>query len=502
MDIEDPSLRVFAYAVADKAPLYLAVVDTLMAAKERFKLQLRPAEVSRELADLAPSVPEVADALEALTAWGNVTRFYDTAAPETLDQFYAKRFLYQLTEPGVAAHEGIRAVRRAGLDTGRLSAVLLPGIIERLEAIRREAAGPDGDEPDPPKLYRLLVDLFGAFTELADNAGRYMNDLAVETTAIAGDDESFSAYKRAVFAYLDEFVSRLADMVPRIAALIEVLEPLMVHLIRIAAAADAAPVRQGEDDGVRRSFEARWSGVRAWFLRNGDDPPVAESLRLAMLDALNRILMAVTRLNERHLRRVTREADFTQLARWFVGAEPEEAAMLWDRAFGLYGARHFGELAGDEEIERGASFWAAQPAEVAPRLRASGMRAGPGKAGRAADYSSTKMARLAEIREQHRQAEIAVTRLAGRTPTRLSHLGRLNRDEFAQFLSVIDAALMSRPAADGTRRASTPLVTVTLHPFSDSSKATVTTPHGTFTCDDCLLDIDLALVGATRRAVG
>jgi hypothetical protein len=135
----DLGLRVFTYAVVEKAQLYVAVVDALVAAKERFTLQLRPGELAQQLPDV--TVGEIADALEALEGWGNVTKFYDTAAPETLDEFYAKRFLYQLTEAGVAAHQGVQAVRRAGLDSGRLSAVLLPGIIERLRAIRAEAAG-------------------------------------------------------------------------------------------------------------------------------------------------------------------------------------------------------------------------------------------------------------------------------------------------------------------------------------------------------------------------
>jgi uncharacterized protein (TIGR02677 family) len=491
-----PDLSVFAYAVAEKSALYVDVVEALMAAKERFKLQLRPAEVGREMGSDVDA-DQIADALESLAGWGNVTKFYDTAAPETLDQFYSRRFLYQLTDVGVAAHEGVRAVRRCGLDTGRLSAVLLPGIIERLEAIRHESAEPDG-----ARLYRLLVDLFGAFSELADNAGRYMNDLAVETSAIAGDDQSFHNYKRAVFAYLNEFVARLTDLVPRIGGLIETLDPVMTDLIRMAAETDTAPVRDGEDDGVRLSFEARWSGVRAWFVRNADEAPIAESLRLAMLDAINRILVAVTRLNERHLRRVTREADFMQLARWFAVAGTEEGARLWDRAFGLYGARHFAELAGDEEVERGESFWTSQPAEVAPRLRASGVRSGVGRAGRAADYSATKAARLAEIREQRRQAEIAIARLAGRTPVRLSHLGVLEVAEFAQFLIVVDAALNARPTPDGTRTASTPLVSVRLRPFPEPSLATVITPHGALTCDDHLLDIELAGTATLKRAAG
>ncbi len=486
----------FAYAVAEKARLYVPVVDALVAAKERFTLQLRPAEVARELPDVDEQ--EVAEALEALARWGNVQRFYDTTAPETLDQFYAKRFLYQLTEEGVAAHQGVQAVRRAGLDGGRLSAVLLPGIVERLAAVRAEAAAAT---PDGGRLYRSFVDLFGTFAELADNAARYMNDLAVETTAIAADDESFAAYKGAVFRYLEEFVARLTEATPRIAGAITDLDPLVPELIALAAATDAAPARDGEDDGVQRTFTARWSGVRAWFVHQGRDEPVVDSLRTAMIAAINRILAALDRLHERHLRRVTREADFTQLARWFAVASPDQADLLWDRAFGLYPARHFAELAGDEEVERGRSFWDAQPVEVAPRLRVTGTRTGGGRTGRAADYSAAKAAGLARIRAQHRQAALATERLAGRTPARLSDLGLLDPDEFAQFLALVDAALSTRPGADGSRTAATPLVTVTLRPLGDPrpAPATVTTPAGRLHCDDQILEISLAT--GTRQAV-
>lgn len=501
----DTALRVFSYAVAEKAPTYVAIVDALMEAKERFQLQLRPAEVARHLADgkKGATVEEITDALEALFAWGNVSRFYDPAAPETLDQFYAKRFLFQLTEAGVAAHEGIRAVRRVGLDSGRLSGVLLPAISEGLKAIQAEAEAHTGDGPDPAKLYHLFLSLFASFAELADNAARYMDALSVEMATITTDDQSFLAYKRAVFAYLDEFVARLSEKVPDIAAVITGLEPHIGALIDLAARADEAPVRAGEeDDGVRRSFADRWSGIRAWFLAGAtaDELSIADSLRLAMLDAINRILAALDRLHERHLRRVSREADFTQLARWFATMDDEAAAGLWDQAFGLWRPRHFAELAGDEEVDRNQSFWAAPPAEVAPRLRTSGTRAGPGRPAKAASYRDTKAAGLAQIREAHRQAEQALTRLADRAPIRLSDLGRLDRHEFDALLTVVDAALAARPDRHGTRTAETALVAVTLRPFSEKETATITTPAGTFRGDDALLEITLTGRMAKRRA--
>ncbi|MGH9076482.1 MAG: TIGR02677 family protein [Acidimicrobiales bacterium] len=490
----DPDLRVFAYAVADKAALYVAIVDRLMAAKERFTLQLRPAEVARELGPGA-EVTEVAVALEVLEDWGNVTKFYDMAAPDTLDQFYAKRFLYQLTESGVAAHEGVRAVRRAGLDTGRLSAVLLPGIQERLEAVRAEGKQ---DEPDGARLYNALIDLFATFATLADNAARYMQDLAVETSAIAADDERFVSYKRAVFVYLDEFVGHLAGAVPAIATLTTDLDADMPRLSGVAAQADTTPTAAGEDDALERLFAERWAGVRAWFVASGEAEPIVVSLRVAMLDAINRILAALDRLHERHLRRVTREADFAQLARWFAVADDAGAGLLWDRAFGLYPARHFAELAGDEAEERGRGFADAAPAEVAPRLRAAGTRASPGRPGRAADYSATKAAGLLRLRAERRRMEAAMDRLAARTPARLSELGALDADEFAQFLEVLTAALGARPDERGSRTAPTPLGSVTVRPFPKATgEARIVTPRGTFRCADRWLEVDLT--GRARR---
>jgi hypothetical protein len=77
---EESPCRVFAYALADRAELYLDVVGALVAAKDRFRLQLRPGDVVRELASAGRQreQDEVLSALEALAQWGNVSRFYDS----------------------------------------------------------------------------------------------------------------------------------------------------------------------------------------------------------------------------------------------------------------------------------------------------------------------------------------------------------------------------------------------------------------------------------------
>lgn len=495
MAVHDSDLQVFAYAVAEKSEQYVAVVEALVLSRERFRLQLRPGEVTADVradgTDLDQN--QVSLLLEQLAHWGNVSRFYDSAAPETLAEFYNKRYLYQLTPRGSAAHDGVRAAQRAGLAAGgRLSGVLLPGILERLEAVRVVAADA---EPDTGRLYSLFVDLFGAFGELAENSARYMSDLAVQVSELTGDDDRFVSYKQAVFAYLSDFMARFDEMLPAVQALVASLDPVMPTLLEAAARADVAPTLTGSDEGPLAALRQRWAGVVGWFLPERDRLAIADSLKLAMLEAINRILMAVTRLNEQHFRRASRESDFMQLASWFAtlsrDGDSADPHVLWDHAFGLWGARHFSEPAGDEEVERRRSFWDAEPALIAPRLRTTGRRAGPGRFGTASDYRTAKLARVATLRRLHAQALAAAARLAGRTPARLSDLGTLDPDEFDQFLLLLDASLGSRPGADGVRTAVTPTVTVVLRPVEGTGEAELRTPVGTLRCPDYHLEIDM-----------
>lgn len=508
MAVHDSDLQVFAYAVAEKSDQYVAVVEALVISRERFRLQLRPGEVATDVrargTDLSQN--EVSLLLEQLAQWGNVSRFYDSAAPETLAEFYNKRYLYQLTPRGWAAHDGVRAAQRAGVSAGgRLSGVLLPGILERLEAVRVAAHA----EPDTGRLYSLLIDLFGAFGELAENSARYMSDLAVQVSELTGDDDRFVSYKQAVFAYLSDFMARVDEILPAVKALVASLDPLMPSLLEVAARADVAPSLAGSDEGPLDALRQRWAGVVGWFLPDRDRLAIADSLKVAMLEAINRILMAVTRLNEQHFRRASRESDFMQLASWFatLSRDADDAGphLLWDHAFGLWGARHFSDPSGDEEVERRRSFWDADPAQIAPRLRSTGRRAGPGRFGTASDYRAAKLARVAMVRRLHAQALAAATCLAGRTPARLSDLGALDPDEFDQFLLLLDAALSSRPGADGTRSAVTPLVTVVIRPVEGADETELRTPAGTLRCPDYHLEIEMggvATVEAGAEVVG
>jgi len=131
---------VFRFIVADKAELYREVVEVFAQAKARYRIQLRTEEVARELADgrARLSVPEeeFAAILDQLMVWGNLKRTQDTREVATLEEFYRRRSLYQLTPEGEEALRGVVGLEelqhRSG---GRLSGIMLPRIEERLEAL-------------------------------------------------------------------------------------------------------------------------------------------------------------------------------------------------------------------------------------------------------------------------------------------------------------------------------------------------------------------------------
>jgi len=486
-------LDVLAYVTAPNAELYVAVMEAAVDARERFRLQLRPADIA---AALNIDRDTAAAALNYLAEKNALHRTYDASEAETLNEFYKGAFLYQLTPAGVAAQNGVREVLATRMATaGRLSAGLLPRIHERLEAIRADA-----DDHDDSKLSADFTNLFAIFAELADSAATYLRELDAEVAVLAADSDLLAAYKAAVLTYLERFNRELNRWAPRIVDAIETLEPQAGRLLRRAAGFDAAPRPDGTfDEGPVARLAGLWDGTVAWFCPRPGRSATADYVSVAMIAAINRVLGAISRLHERRLRRVSREADFMQLASWFAGRDPEAAHELWDATTGLWGARHFNDLAGDESVDRRRSFWDAGQAELPPRVRTSTRRGSPGRPGRRADYSAVKELARERVRDAAAQATAARQRLAQRTPTRLSDLGELDINEFSAFLDVLGTAL-SEHAVNGVRTAVLPGATIRVTAAGDTQTTLIRTPHGTFNGPDDIVEIDTEMIRAVRRA--
>ncbi|MFI5982625.1 TIGR02677 family protein [Streptomyces sp. NPDC051555] len=493
----------FAHLVAPNVLLYRSVMRAFLVAKERFAVHLRPEDVFAGLsAAVRPDGLEgVVGALDKLVEWGNLRADPDTGRVTAVEDFYRKRFIYQLTREGEAAEEAL-AVYDEGLGRrGALQAVALHDIVTQLRALLVLAVG---DEPDPAKTHLALDGLASRFGALADNARAFMGSLQRTIDLHDVGEEVFLAYKDQLIQYLERFIQDLITLGGRIARLIRELEEggSIEALLRAAAAREAADATPQEaahaEQAAYERWAGRWAGLAAWFLSRDGRESQARLLRGRALGAVPQLLAVVRSLNERRAGRSDRSADFRTLARWFAEAPDDDARhRLWRTAFGLYPARH---LTVDAETlaarvarpEPASTPWAAAaPLRISPQLRRTGSYERRGKPRKVEDRQDARR-RLAEVAVKQ-AAEIAAARARLVTDgiTRLSGLGELDPVSFRLFLQLLGDALATwRPGMTHTVATSNDgSMEIRLTALADGSVAEVRTQGGVFRGPDHTIEI-------------
>lgn len=519
--MEDRKPRPFAHLDVPLAALYRRVMGVFTANKQRFVVHLRPEDVAEALRrdggshDGSPVTQDaVDDALNQLTAWGNLRADPDTTRVTTVEDFYRARYLYQLSREGEAAERALAVYEAEIGRRGELQAVALEDIRLRLRALEALDA-----EPDPAVVHSLLLELSGRLDSLAANASAFMSSLQRTIDLQDIDEEAFLAYKDRLIAYLERFVSDLVVKAYDIAVTLRRFPPDRVDvLLRTAADREAGDVAPDADDDFaaaaeqkRAEWRNRWSGLWSWFVGDRAHPSQAALLRQRARKAIPDLLATISVLQERRAGRSDRSADFRQLARWFAQAPTDaDAHRLWRAAFGLASARHLtadptavGPDSG-REVPAATSWLDAPPVEIAPRLRATGRYQRRGGPSRVRDRSAEKEHLARQVAAQRAQTEAARRRLATGRPTRLSELGDLDTNEFALFLSLLGEALSAGPpGSDGRIRARTADGTfeVTLRPLAGGRTAAIGTSDGTmYGPDHELTIVDLTVPYALEVA--
>lgn len=503
----DPGYGPFAHLTTPTAALYRQIMRVFLRAKERYAVHLRPEDVHAALpVEIRPAGAEtVAKALGSLSQpeWGNLRADPDTARVTAVEDFYRKRYVYQLTQAGEAAEEALAAYDAALGRRGSLQAVALHDIVTQLRVLLVLAAE---ETPDPAKTHLALDALASRFSALADNARAFMGSLQRTIDLHDVSEEAFLAYKDQLIQYLERFIQDLITLGGRIAQLILELEDRIGSLLEIAAhreAADASP--EAAEGAQREAYErwaTRWAGLGAWFLSRDGRESQARLLRGRALGAIPQLLAVVRALNERRAGRSDRSADFRTLARWFAEAPDDDARhRLWRAAFGLYPARHLAVDA-DTLAARAArpvpaaTPWAgAEPLRISPQLRRTGSYERRGKPRKVEDRSQARR-RLAEIAaKQAAETAAARARLTTDGTTRLSALGELDPLAFGLFLQLLGDALATwRPGMTHTTATSNDgSMEIRLTSLGDGTTAEIRTPGGAFRGADHLIEIiDLA----------
>ncbi len=485
-------LRIFSYVIADKAELYRAVMATFMAARESFRLHLRPADVFAALraspAVAGADVTEIEAALAQLKDWGNIHAHPDTAEVATAEEFYRPRFLYQLSQEGEAAQRAIEYYEDSIGRPGELQATALTDIrghlSELAELVAREA-------PEPERCHIVMRALWDRFDDLTSRAQRFMASLQRGIDLHGLELAAFLQYKERLLEYLERFIFELVLATAEISDLLSRIEGQRFDLLlRLAAERELSDRLHRSDQHLadeEARWRTRWAGLRGWFVGSGGAASQAEVLRARARAAIPALLSTIAAIHERRVTRTDRALDFRVLARWFAQAPTDaDAHRLYRVAFGLSPSRHLSidaeslEARDQDPVNPQTSWLDAPPLLISPRLRATGRHQRRGRINAISDRSREReaLAKL-EALEAEEWAK-AQARLATGARIRLSELGRLESSELTLLLDLLGEALTMKVlpgdtadtvSTDGTLR-------IVLEPVHDGTEATLHTSQG------------------------
>lgn len=458
LDGEDRQrLQVLKVATEQNAPVYVAVLSALVAAKERYRVQVRTDEIAAALTTAGVDVNglNLTTHLEQLKDWGAVTWTQDTGRVARLEDFHRRRELWQLTAAGHAAYDAVQAVLGAAELAGSLQQALFRDIEENLAALATAL-----DNGDATAVYLRLRDLDGALRDLAANARDFHAAMAQLRREHELVPERFLAYKHLLIDYLQDFLDDLVRHRLRIAAQVTDVEQRGIErLVELATAGDDSVGPFGHPDrDLATAWRLRWAGLASWF-RPGEPGTQAgvQELADATTVAIRDLMAFLRRLTESATRPITRASELLHLARWFARSDEADAHRLFDAAFGLASPEHLGLLEADpDRTPASTSWWDASPVDVPVTLRELGRRPPVPLPVPVADFAATKERLAAE----HAVRRAARTDAAARLSARPVDGRVLSPGEFALLLELLDRALHQRAVegefkveveAEGTR---------------------------------------------------
>jgi uncharacterized protein (TIGR02677 family) len=430
-------LRVLRAATEEGAPRYLAILGVFIEARERYELEVTTEQVATRLRDVGVETDNLDAALAQLKEWGNLSWTQDTTRVARLDDFRRRKALWQLTAAGQAAYEAVGAVLDADDQQGSLQRTLLRDIRDGLAQLTAAIDGGDAEA-----VYLRLRDLDGALQDLASNARAFHASVTQLRREHDVDPDRFLAYKHLLIDYLEQFLEHLTTQREQVARAVEAVEQRGVErMVALAAAGDDSAGLFGDGDR-EEIWRRRWAGLAAWFVRAPGAPSGADDLEAATISAIRDLLSMLRRVVESSRRPITRASELVTMARWFRRlTSDEEAAELFDAAFGLGRPLHLSGHPNEVEPPSPTASWRSTPPVLVPlTLREHGRRPSPGRPAPAVDYRKEK-ARLAA---EHAALQEARARAAAQLVARPIEGRVLSDPEVGVLFELLDRAAHRR----------------------------------------------------------
>ena len=430
----DRGRLLFKYVTVDEWRDYRAIIGVFA---DTFFAEFTPAEVASRLDAAGYDLEErtVADRLEALRRWGNLTVSTSVGNPTSVADYYRRRNRYLITTSGQNVHQVVEGVLASVDDvrdvtTGRLR-TLRDALVRLSEMDLRTA-----DAESLADAVGVVFDNHAAFT---DEIAQFFAAINQWQARYDLDADEFRFFAEVLVSYVGDRLDEIERTARPIGVMLEQLRPSVPRIVERIAAADDLATRV-ERAGLERSVQVArhrgavvedWDHLIEWFRPRRGAASRIDRLGRDAVAAIRTLTANLTRLSRIGVSASSRRADFLRLARWFDDA-PDAARCheLAACAFGLHPARHWGVSAEDahDPVSSTTSWWDAPRAPVAVSLRERGDATNRGRASPMPDQRAQK-----ELLRRRREAE-KVQR--SRVDHELASIGRL------------DGATLSRPAME------------------------------------------------------
>lgn len=405
---DDGARLLFRYVTGTEWREYRAIMDVFAGT---FFSEFTPQEVTDRLRSgpgglhLDPAV--VADRLESLKGWGNLTVSSAVGNPTSIADYYRRRNRYLITRAGQEVHEVVEGVLRRVDEVRDVSTGRLRALLDALRALDTADVA-HLDTIALADLVRAVFDPHEAFTSEISQFFAAINQWQSRYDLSA---DEFRFFAEVLVGYvaerLDEIerTSRpigrlLAGLEARIGLIVERANRGLATRVDDAGLAGAVTVTR-----MPGSTVDDWDLLVGWFVARGGRSSRIERLGHEAVSAIRTLTLNLARLSRVGIGASSRRADFLRLAAFFAAAVPEDVPGLAAAAFGLHPTNHWGVLAedADDPVATTTPWSAAPTAPVPVSLRERGDTANRGRASPVRDTTKAQQA-LRHRRAREREA--------------------------------------------------------------------------------------------------
>jgi len=365
--------------------------------------------------EIADSV--VADRLESLRGWGNLSASTSVGNPASLDDYYKRRHRYLITRAGQEVYDMVEGVLHRIDDVSDVQAGRLRDLHRALEQlIALCERGLDRIEPDA--VVDAVRAVFDPHESFSTEITQFFASINQWQTRFDLEAEEITFFAEVLVGYVSEQLVEIERMARPIANTLRTLSPHIEQVVQHARSGLAARV---EDAGLADTVSVRypsgsqssdWNHLMRWFGAGLDGQSRLDALTRQALAAVRTLTGNLTRLSRVGAGVASRRRDFVKLARFIdVADSQDQVQLLLAASFGLYPSRHLGMLAedADDPVATTTAWQKAPRANVPISLRERGERVQRGGfsrvRNRAAEREQLRMQRQRERDEETQTAQ-------------------------------------------------------------------------------------------------